>query len=148
MQFWLVCQRLHFLFLHCFQTGTSGDTGSSAIESVRGQKNVDIFVLLPKGLCTQIQELQMTTVIEDNVHVFVGWHYCRIVHVVALLCWNCDPKCLQGLLFFAAAASWVISIIVTMPCCLAKERLLRVPRHVSPVWWPSGSRLSLLLPSH
>lgn len=47
---------------------------------------MDIFVLLPKGLCTQIQELQMTTVIEDNVHVFVGWHYCRIVHVVALLC--------------------------------------------------------------
>lgn len=29
---------------------------------------------------------------------------------------------------FAAAASWVISITVTMPCCLAKERLLaRVP---------------------
>ncbi|XP_041909528.1 threonine synthase-like 2 isoform X3 [Corvus kubaryi] len=52
--------------------GTSGDTGSSAIESVRGQKNVDIFVLLPKGLCTQIQELQMTTVIEDNVHVFAA----------------------------------------------------------------------------
>ncbi|XP_010084822.1 PREDICTED: LOW QUALITY PROTEIN: threonine synthase-like 2, partial [Pterocles gutturalis] len=52
--------------------GTSGDTGSSAIESVRGQKNVDIFVLLPKGLCTQIQELQMTTVVEDNVHVFAA----------------------------------------------------------------------------
>ncbi|NXI80151.1 THNS2 protein, partial [Rhipidura dahli] len=52
--------------------GTSGDTGSSAIESVRGQKNVDIFVLLPKGFCTQIQELQMTTVIEDNVHVFAA----------------------------------------------------------------------------
>ncbi|XP_064509586.1 threonine synthase-like 2 isoform X2 [Pseudopipra pipra] len=53
-------------------SGTSGDTGSSAIESVRGQKNMDIFVLLPKGLCTQIQELQMTTVIEDNVHVFAA----------------------------------------------------------------------------
>ncbi|NXY90038.1 THNS2 protein, partial [Alcedo cyanopectus] len=52
--------------------GTSGDTGSSAIESVRGQKNMDIFVLLPKGFCTQIQELQMTTVIEDNVHVFAA----------------------------------------------------------------------------
>ncbi|KAM9579772.1 threonine synthase-like 2 isoform 2-T3 [Guaruba guarouba] len=52
--------------------GTSGDTGSSAIESVRGQKNMDIFVLLPKGLCTQIQELQMTTVIEDNIHIFAA----------------------------------------------------------------------------
>uniref|UniRef100_A0A5F8GZH4 Threonine synthase N-terminal domain-containing protein n=1 Tax=Monodelphis domestica TaxID=13616 RepID=A0A5F8GZH4_MONDO len=52
--------------------GTSGDTGSSAIESVRGAKNIDIIVLLPLGLCSKIQELQMTTVIEDNVHVFGG----------------------------------------------------------------------------
>ncbi|XP_028938777.1 threonine synthase-like 2 isoform X4 [Ornithorhynchus anatinus] len=52
--------------------GTSGDTGSSAIESVRGEKNMDILVLLPKGYCSQIQELQMTTVLEDNVHVFVA----------------------------------------------------------------------------
>ncbi|KAE8628841.1 hypothetical protein XENTR_v10000249 [Xenopus tropicalis] len=49
---------------------TSGDTGSSAIESVRGRENIDIVVLLPRGRCTRIQELQMTTVIEDNVHVF------------------------------------------------------------------------------
>lgn len=52
--------------------GTSGDTGSSAIESVRGENNMDIFVLLPKDLCSQIQELQMTTVIEENVHVFTA----------------------------------------------------------------------------
>uniref|UniRef100_A0A8D0GKE2 Threonine synthase N-terminal domain-containing protein n=1 Tax=Sphenodon punctatus TaxID=8508 RepID=A0A8D0GKE2_SPHPU len=52
--------------------GTSGDTGSAAIESVRGEENMDIFVLLPQGHCTRIQELQMTTVIEDNVHVFVA----------------------------------------------------------------------------
>ncbi|XP_075428036.1 threonine synthase-like 2 [Ascaphus truei] len=50
--------------------GTSGDTGSAAIESVRGIKNIDILVLLPHGRCTKVQELQMTTVIEDNVHVF------------------------------------------------------------------------------
>lgn len=50
--------------------GTSGDTGSAAIESIRGAKNVDIIVLLPKGLCSKIQELQMTTVLEENVHVF------------------------------------------------------------------------------
>uniref|UniRef100_A0A8V0YNB1 Threonine synthase like 2 n=1 Tax=Gallus gallus TaxID=9031 RepID=A0A8V0YNB1_CHICK len=71
LQYFLEKKQKHITVL----VGTSGDTGSSAIESVRGQKNVDIFVLLPKGLCTQIQELQMTTVIEDNVHVFVGWHY-------------------------------------------------------------------------
>nr|XP_033808111.1 threonine synthase-like 2 isoform X2 [Geotrypetes seraphini] len=52
--------------------GTSGDTGSSAIESVRGVRNIDIVVLLPHGRCTQIQELQMTTVIEENVHVFAA----------------------------------------------------------------------------
>ncbi|XP_058523632.1 threonine synthase-like 2 isoform X2 [Ochotona princeps] len=50
--------------------GTSGDTGSAAIESVQGAKNVDIIVLLPKGHCSRIQELQMTTVLKDNVHVF------------------------------------------------------------------------------
>lgn len=49
---------------------TSGDTGSAAIESVRGIPNIDIIVLLPHGRCTEIQERQMTTVIEDNVHVF------------------------------------------------------------------------------
>lgn len=46
---------------------------------------MDIFVLLPEGLCTQIQELQMTTVIEDNVHVFAGWYCCWTVYVVVLL---------------------------------------------------------------
>ncbi|XP_001629599.2 threonine synthase-like 2 [Nematostella vectensis] len=50
--------------------GTSGDTGSAAIESIRGLALIDIVVLFPKGYCNTIQELQMTTVIEDNVHVF------------------------------------------------------------------------------
>lgn len=50
--------------------GTSGDTGSAAIEAVRGLKWVDIVVLLPKGRCSSIQEKQMTTVLEDNVHVY------------------------------------------------------------------------------
>ncbi|XP_068259482.1 threonine synthase-like 2 isoform X2 [Nyctibius grandis] len=68
LQYFLEKKQKHITIL----VGTSGDTGSSAIESVRGQKNMDIFVLLPKGFCTQIQELQMTTVIEDNVHVFAA----------------------------------------------------------------------------
>lgn len=50
--------------------GTSGDTGSAAIEAVRGLTWVDMVVLLPRGRCTQVQELQMTTVVEDNIHVF------------------------------------------------------------------------------
>ncbi|KAF1478518.1 Threonine synthase-like 2, partial [Pygoscelis antarcticus] len=68
LQYFLEKKQKHVTIL----VGTSGDTGSSAIESVRGQKNMDIFVLLPKGFCTQIQELQMTTIIEDNVHVFAA----------------------------------------------------------------------------
>ncbi|XP_063192034.1 threonine synthase-like 2 isoform X2 [Chroicocephalus ridibundus] len=49
LQYFLEKKQKHVTIL----VGTSGDTGSSAIESVRGQKNMDIFVLLPKGFCTQ-----------------------------------------------------------------------------------------------
>ena len=51
---------------------TSGDTGSAAIQAVRGLDNIDIVVLLPHGRCTEVQELQMTTCIDDNVHIFAG----------------------------------------------------------------------------
>jgi threonine synthase len=47
---------------------TSGDTGSAAIAGVRGQKHVDIFILYPNGRISPLQELQMTTVDDDNVH--------------------------------------------------------------------------------
>ena len=43
--------------------GTSGDTGSAAINALRGLEWVDTVVLLPHGRCTLIQELQMTTVL-------------------------------------------------------------------------------------
>lgn len=49
--------------------GTSGDTGSAAIESVKRSQWIDIIVLYPKGRCTQVQELQMTTILDENVHV-------------------------------------------------------------------------------
>ena len=52
--------------------GTSGDTGSSAIEAVRSLSNVSIAVLYPKGRgISLLQELQMTTVgeVEPRVHV-------------------------------------------------------------------------------
>lgn len=47
---------------------TSGDTGSAAIDGVRGQRNVDIFIMYPKGRVSPLQEMQMTTVADDNVH--------------------------------------------------------------------------------
>ncbi|MEW8044630.1 MAG: threonine synthase [gamma proteobacterium symbiont of Phacoides pectinatus] len=47
---------------------TSGDTGSAAIYGVRGQERVDIFILHPHKRVSPIQERQMTTVLDANVH--------------------------------------------------------------------------------
>lgn len=47
---------------------TSGDTGSAAIDCVRGSERADIFMLHPKGRVSDVQRRQMTTVIEDNVY--------------------------------------------------------------------------------
>lgn len=46
---------------------TSGDTGSAAIEGVRGLERLRIFVMHPKGRVAPLQERQMTTVLEPNV---------------------------------------------------------------------------------
>ena len=51
---------------------TSGDTGSAAIESIRHSNCIDIVVMFPKGRCSKVQELQMTTVLDENVHIFCG----------------------------------------------------------------------------
>ena len=47
---------------------TSGDTGGAAIEAFRGRENVDIFILFPKGRVSPVQQRQMTTVADANVH--------------------------------------------------------------------------------
>jgi threonine synthase len=47
---------------------TSGDTGGAAIYGLRGKKGIDVFILHPKGRVSPIQELQMTTVLDANVH--------------------------------------------------------------------------------
>jgi threonine synthase len=47
---------------------TSGDTGSAAIHGVRHRKNLEIFMLHPFGRVSPIQELQMVTVTDENVH--------------------------------------------------------------------------------
>lgn len=46
---------------------TSGDTGSAAIEAIRGRKNADIFILHPHGRTSAVQRRQMTTVDAPNV---------------------------------------------------------------------------------
>lgn len=47
---------------------TSGDTGSAAIEAVKGSPAIDIFMLHPKGRTSEVQRRQMTTVDAANVH--------------------------------------------------------------------------------
>ncbi|KAK0568592.1 threonine synthase [Tilletia horrida] len=47
---------------------TSGDTGSAAIAGLRSKADIDIFILHPKGRVSPIQEAQMTTVLDANVH--------------------------------------------------------------------------------
>jgi threonine synthase len=47
---------------------TSGDTGSAAIYGVRGKERIHCFILHPKGRVSPIQERQMTTVLDANIH--------------------------------------------------------------------------------
>jgi len=47
---------------------TSGDTGSAAIYGLRGKKNVECFILFPEGRVSKIQQQQMTSVLDANVH--------------------------------------------------------------------------------
>ncbi len=47
---------------------TSGDTGAAAIEAFRGRDNVDVFILFPEGRVSPIQQRQMTTAGDANVH--------------------------------------------------------------------------------
>lgn len=46
---------------------TSGDTGASAISAVQGKEGIKICILYPHGKVSRVQELQMTTVQDDNV---------------------------------------------------------------------------------
>jgi threonine synthase len=47
---------------------TSGDTGSAAIAGVKGRSNIDCVILFPLGKTSKIQELQMTSNLEPNIH--------------------------------------------------------------------------------
>jgi threonine synthase len=47
---------------------TSGDTGSAAIDGVKGCAHVDIVILYPAGRTSEVQRRQMTTIDSSNVH--------------------------------------------------------------------------------
>ncbi len=46
---------------------TSGDTGAAAIQGVRGKEGIKICILHPHNRVSKVQELQMTTVDDQNV---------------------------------------------------------------------------------
>ena len=46
---------------------TSGDTGSAAIEALRGRDSVDVVILHPAGGVSDVQRRQMTTVTDKNI---------------------------------------------------------------------------------
>ncbi len=47
---------------------TSGDTGSAAIEALRGIDAVALYMLHPAGRVSAVQRRQMTTVVDHNIH--------------------------------------------------------------------------------
>ncbi len=47
---------------------TSGDTGSAAIHALRAREGIEVFMLYPRGRVTPMQERQMITVPDANVH--------------------------------------------------------------------------------
>ena len=47
---------------------TSGDTGSAAIYGLRGKQDLSVMIMFPKGRVSPVQEAQMTSVLDDNVH--------------------------------------------------------------------------------
>jgi threonine synthase len=44
------------------------DTGSAAIYGLRNKKDVSVFIMFPQGRVSPVQEAQMTTVLDANVH--------------------------------------------------------------------------------
>eukprot|EP01035_Chromulina_nebulosa_P019368 gene19368-25235_t len=49
---------------------TSGDTGPAAVTAVKGSSYVNIFCLYPYQRVSPMQELQMTTIQDDNVSIY------------------------------------------------------------------------------
>lgn len=54
---------------------TTGDTGPAAANYIAGKSSLDAWILYPKGLITEEQERQMTTLHNDNIHP-VGVYNC------------------------------------------------------------------------
>ena len=47
---------------------TSGDTGSAAINAFKGKEDIQVFILHPYQMVSEVQRRQMTTVDDSNIH--------------------------------------------------------------------------------
>lgn len=61
-------QRGKFMHSLTILGATSGDTGSAAIHGLRGKKNLNCYIMFPLNKVTEIQERQMTTIVDENAH--------------------------------------------------------------------------------
>lgn len=77
---------------------TSGDTGSAAIYGMRGKENVECFILFPEGRVSKIQQQQMTSVLDENVHcISVKGTFDDCQDIVKALFGDLDFKAQYGL---------------------------------------------------
>ena len=47
---------------------TSGDTGSAALAGLRSKPGIEVYILHPAGRISDVQEAQMTSILDKNVH--------------------------------------------------------------------------------
>ena len=55
-------------FIPIYLSAPARRTGSAAIHGLRGKKNVNCFITYPTGKVTEIQQRQMTSIPDKNVH--------------------------------------------------------------------------------
>ena len=72
---------------------TSGDTGSAAIDAIKGRDNMNIFVLHPKNKTSDVQRKLMTTVKDKNVfNIAVNGNFDDCQNLVKLMFVDKDFK--------------------------------------------------------
>lgn len=119
MDYFLNKRRKHVITV----VSTSGDTGSAAIESVRKSKWVDIIVMYPEGRCSQIQELQMTTILDENVHVIRGEGSSDDLDVPMKKCFSDDAFAKSNNLCVVNSINWCRIMVQTVHLLYAYLRV-------------------------
>lgn len=117
---------------------TSGDTGSAAIESVRKSKWVDIIVMYPEGRCSQIQELQMTTILDENVHVIRGEGSSDDLDVPMKKCFSDDAFAKSNNLCVVNSINWCRIMVQTVHLLYAYLRVCHNVGDIVKFVIPSG----------